>query len=57
MELITSLYILIGTIIGSNRLTKVTKDDDSSMVCIGIIGIIILWPLYLICELIKSDYE
>lgn len=52
-----SLYMLIGIIIGSNRLAKVTKDDDSSMVCIGIISIIILWPLYLICELIKSDYE
>lgn len=57
MDLLFYLYILIGTIIGSNRLAKVTKDDDSSMVCIGIIGIIILWPIYLICELIKSDYE
>ena len=47
MELALSIYFAIGIILGIERLSRVTKEDNSSMVCIGIIAIVVLWPLYL----------
>lgn len=57
MELILGIYLAFGLIFGLERLSRVTKEDDSSMVCIGITGIIVLWPLYLIYRYIKKKYE
>ena len=48
MELALSIYFAIGIILGIERLSRVTKDDEQGMVGIGIMGIIVLWPLYLI---------
>ena len=56
MELILGIYLAFGLIFGLERLSRVTKEDDSSMVCIGITGIIALWPLYLIYRYIKKRY-
>ena len=47
MELALSIYVAIGFLFGLERLSRVTKNDESAMVNIGIIGIIVLWPLYL----------
>ena len=54
--IMTVIYLVIGLIVGIDRLSRVTKNDDSSMVCIGIISIIVLWPLYLGYKISKS-YE
>ena len=48
MELIAAIYCLIGIILGMERLSRVTKDDESGMVNIGIMAIIALWPLYIV---------
>ena len=48
MDLLMSIYFLVGIIFGIERLSRVTKDDEKGMVGIGIIVIILLWPLYLI---------
>ena len=54
MELIMAIYCLIGIILGAERLSRVTKEDDSSMVCIGIMAIIVLWPLYIVYKIVKN---
>ena len=54
MELIAAIYCLIGIILGMERLSRVTKEDESGMVNIGIIGIIVLWPLYIIYKMWKK---
>ena len=48
MELIAAIYCLIGIILGMERLSRVIKDDEQEMVGIGIMAIVVLWPLYLI---------
>lgn len=52
MELIASIYLLIGFLVGIQRLSKVGPEEDSSMVCIGITLIMLLWPIYILYELI-----
>lgn len=53
MDLILSIYLVIGLIVGIERLSRVTVEDSSSMVCIGITFIIIFWPLYLVYKFTK----
>ena len=57
MELYLGIYYAIGIILGIERLSRVTKEDNSSLVCIGISGIIILWPLYIIYLLFKHNKD
>ena len=52
MEGLMSLYLVIGLIFGMERLSRVTALDNSSLVCVGIISIIVFWPIYLIYKLI-----
>ena len=47
MEVLLSIYLAVGFLFGLERLSRVTKEDNSSMVCIGIMAIVVLWPLYL----------
>lgn len=54
MEILLSLYMVVGLILGAERLSRISEKDDSSMVCVGIICIITFWPIYLIYKLIKS---
>ena len=54
MDLIMGLYLAIGLIFGIERLSRVTNEDDSSMVCIGITAIIIFWPMYIVYLLNKE---
>ena len=54
MELALSIYLAIGFLFGLERLSRVTKNDESAMVNIGIIGIIVLWPLYLMYKVWKK---
>ena len=53
-ELILSLYLLIGFLIGIWRISKVTNEEDSSIACIAGIFIIIFWPIYLFYKIIKK---
>lgn len=48
MELIASIYCLIGFLIGIHRLSICTEDEDSSILCLVATTIIIAWPIYLI---------
>lgn len=57
MELIIAVYMTIGTLLGIERLSRITKEEDISMVYIGIIGIIALWPIYLVYKVIKAIYK
>ena len=52
MELYAGIYYTIGIILGLERLSRVTKEDDSSTVCIGVSAIILLWPLYIIYKVV-----
>ena len=54
MELALSIYFAIGIILGIERLSRVTKDDEQGMVSIGIMAIIVLWPLYIIYKMWKK---
>jgi FtsH-binding integral membrane protein len=54
MELIAAIYCLIGIILGMERLSRVTKEDESGMVNMGIMGIIVLWPLYIVYKIWKK---
>ena len=54
MELALSIYFAIGIILGIERLSRVTKDDEQGMVGIGIMGIIVLWPLYIVYKIVKK---
>ena len=54
MEILGALYAVIGLIFGMERLSRVTKDDESGMVNIGIMGIIVLWPLYIVYKVWKK---
>ena len=54
MDLIMGLYLAIGLIFGIERLSRVTNEDDSSMVCIGITASIIFWPMYIVYLLNKE---
>ena len=54
MELALSIYFAIGIILGIERLSRVTKDDEQGMVGIGIIGIIVLWPFYIVYKIVKK---
>lgn len=52
MELYAGIYYTIGIILGLERLSRVTKEDDSSTVCIGVAAIMLLWPLYIIYKVV-----
>ena len=54
MELIAAIYCLIGIILGMERLSRVTKEDEAGMVNIGIMAIIVLWPLYIVYKVWKK---
>ena len=54
MDILTAIYFGIGLTIGVERLSRVTREDDSSMVCMGIMLIIVLWPLYIIYKVWKK---
>ena len=54
MELVLSIYFAIGIILGIERLSRVTKDDEQGMVSIGIMAIIVLWPLYIVYKVWKK---
>ena len=54
MELALSIYFAVGIILGIERLSRVTKDDEQGMVGIGIMGIIVLWPLYMVYKIVKK---
>ena len=54
MEILGALYTVIGLIFGMERLSRVTKDDEKGMVNIGIMGIIVLWPLYIVYKVWKK---
>lgn len=56
-ELISSVYFLIGFLITIWRLSKVTKEEDSSMACIAGLFIMVLWPLYLVYKAVKKHYK
>ncbi len=56
-ELISSVYFLIGFLITIWRLSKVTKEEDSSMACIAGLFIMALWPLYLVYKEVKKYYK
>lgn len=58
MELYAGIYYTIGIILGLERLSRVTKEEDSSLVCIGIAATMLLWPLYIIYKVvIYRKYE
>ena len=48
MDILLALYFVVGLILGMERLSRVTKDDEHGMMSIGIMAIIVLWPLYII---------
>jgi hypothetical protein len=54
MEPLAAIYFVIGLIFGIERLSRVTKEDEQGMVCIGIMAIIMLWPLYLMYKVWKK---
>ena len=54
MEIFGAIYTAIGLIFGMERLSRVTKDDEQGMVSIGIMGIIVLWPLYIVYKIVKK---
>ena len=54
MEILLSIYLAIGFLFGLERLSRVTKDDEQAMVSIGIMGIIVLWPLYIVYKIWKK---
>ena len=54
MEILLSIYLAIGFLFGLERLSRVTKNDEPAMVNIGIIGIIVLWPLYIVYKVWKK---
>ena len=54
MEILLSIYLAIGFLFGLERLSRVTKDDEQAMVSIGIMGIIVLWPLYIVYKVWKK---
>ena len=49
-----SIYFAIGIILGIERLSRVTKDEEQGMVSIGIMAIIVLWPLYIVYKIVKK---
>lgn len=53
MSIILFIYLFIGFLLGLEILLNVEDDDDSSLICIGVILVIVLWPLYLLIKLIK----
>lgn len=53
MEGLISLYLVVGLILGMERLSRVNALDNTSMVCIGIISIVVFWPLYVIYKVIQ----
>ena len=54
MEILMAIYFLIGIILGTERLSRVTEEDEKGMVGIGIISIIVLWPLYMVYKMWKK---
>ena len=54
MELALSIYFAIGIILGIERLSRVTKDDEQGLVGIEIMGIIVLWPFYIVYKIVKK---
>ena len=54
MEVLVSIYFAIGIILGIERLLRVTKDEEQGMVSIGIMAIIVLWPLYIVYKIVKK---
>ena len=54
MELTLSIYFAIGIILGIERLSRVTKNDEPAMVNMGIISIIVLWPFYIVYKIVKK---
>lgn len=54
MEILLSIYLAIGFLFGLERLSRITKDDEQAMVSIGVMGIIVLWPLYIVYKIVKK---
>ena len=54
MEVLVSIYAAVGLFFGLERLSRITKNDEPAMVNIGIISIIVLWPLYIIYKVWKK---
>ena len=54
MEILLSIDLAIGFLFGLERLSRVTKDDEQGMVGIGIMAIIVLWPLYIVYKILKK---
>ena len=54
MDILLAFYFVVGLIFGMERLSRVTKDDEQGMVGIGIMGIIVLWPLYIVYKILKK---
>ena len=54
MDILMAIYFLIGLILGIERLSRVTEEDEQGMVSIGIMAIIVLWPLYMVYKIVKK---
>ena len=54
MDILLALYFVIGLIFGMERLSRVTEEDEKGMVGIGIMAIIVLWPLYIVYKVWKK---
>ena len=54
MDILMAIYFLIGLILGIERLSRVTEEDEKGMVNIVIMAIIVLWPLYIIYKVWKN---
>lgn len=54
------IYLIVGILISTWRLSKIEPHEDSPIACILGVVIIILWPLYIIYKIVKnlmSDYS
>ena len=54
MEILLSIYFVIGLLFCMERLSRVTKEDEAGMVSIGATAILCLWPLYIVYIIVKK---
>lgn len=54
MMIIFYTYVVIGFLLAVWRLSNAKEDENSSLLCIGGVGIIFLWPLYTIYKIFKK---
>lgn len=54
MDILMAIYFGIGLLFGIERLSRLTGSEEKGMVGIGIMGIIVLWPLYMVYKKCKK---